>query len=211
MLQDFFTALPIFGSNPARLQRTIVKLEQQARAHSTYADAGLFKRLGDLCLTTGENKRALDYYGRAIDVYLITHEYARAEALCRKVISAVPSVLRARCTLAFLSMRDGVSPTFERDLRDYVRATLRAGQQELAIVRLRMMRSVTDDEAVQEILDRQLAVLGETNTVYDSMDPQFTSDRRRTVPLQGNQRERWALMLRIAITGPAEQPTQRTA
>ena len=52
------------------LEKRLTSLEQQAEIALPGFDAQFFNRAGDLCVEANENRRALGYYGRAIDAYL---------------------------------------------------------------------------------------------------------------------------------------------
>ncbi len=202
MLRHLLLTIPGLRS-PKRLRREIMRLEDRACTKPAERRPEMLRRIAELCVAAGERGRALRHFGAAIDMYLIAGDYEEAARFCRRVVQVAPDVVRARCTLAFLSLRDGFSATFEDELRDYVTAAKSAGQEQYAVTRLRMMASVThEDDVVRRLIDRELARLGDVPGSYSGMNDGCGPDGHRLIPLRGNQRERWALMLRLTITGP---------
>lgn len=192
-------------THPYRLRREIQSLERKARSAPRESRAQLFNHLGDLYIRDGDRDRALSCYGRAIDTHLETGRYNAARALCRKVIIVAPEVVRAHCTLAFLALGEDRIADAEREIGDYVRAARRAGRSDLAARQLRLMANATDDQDIRLALARQLAELGDirgSNEVFSAVYAERTG--LRSAPRE-NQRERWARMLRIAVTGPPRE------
>lgn len=210
MLRHLISVIPGFRNDPVRIRQTLLALDRQARLGPAGENARTYKKIGDLCVNMGEQKRALSYYGRAIDAYLLSSDFDAAERLCRMVIAAVPQVVRTRGTLAFLTLRNGYSSAFETELKGYVSAAKRAGEGELAATRLRLMAAVThEDDMVRLLIDQQLERLGERSNGLGELVGGFGADGRRFVALPGNQRDRWAFVLRLAITGPAKEMEHR--
>jgi tetratricopeptide (TPR) repeat protein len=71
--------------------------ELEAKLHDAPREsrAKLLNRLGDAYLQLGETDAAVRYFGQGIDAYLETGHFDPAAALCRKLIGAAPSVVRA--------------------------------------------------------------------------------------------------------------------
>ena len=207
MLANFAAFFPLLRrSNPqAQLKRDLTSLERQARTAPADSKPRLYNRLGDLCVRAGETDRALRYYGHGIDAYLAIGHFDPAAALCRKMIQIAPGVVRARCTLAFLSLGKGMVGDATDHISDYVAAAKDSGQESLAITRLRMMARATDDHDIRLFLAEQLLKLGDTRGSTEIAGAvRMERVELRPVP-HAEQRERWAELLRIGITGTVQQ------
>lgn len=189
------------GTLPRRVARDVESLECQARSAAPDSRAHLYNRIGDLCVKSGDIGRALSYYGRALDVYLETGYFDAGAAMCRKMIDASPEVVRARCTLAFLTLGKGLRQDALKQITDYVDAAQRQGQEELAIERLRLMAGVTDDQEIRLLLGEYLTELGDAETANEVLGAVYAErNRLNPAPSLEDQRERWARSLRTAIT-----------
>ena len=213
MLANFAAFFPLLRrSNPkAQLKRNLTSLERQARTAPADSKPRLYNRLGDLCVRAGETERALRYYGRGIDAYLSIGHFDPAAALCRKIIQIAPGVVRARCTLAFLSLGKGMAGDATDQISEYVAAAKHRGQESLAITRLRMMARATDDYNVRLFIAEQLLKLGDargSNEIAGAV--QMEGVKLRSFP-HAEQRERWAELLRIGITGTVQQQERALA
>lgn len=187
-----------------RLGREIEALEIQALCAPLEAKADLYVRMGDLCLQIGRRDHAVFQYGRGVDSHLKTGHFLSAAALCRKMIKLTPEVVRARCTLAFLALGDGLLADAERQISDYVRAAAQAGTEELAIKRLRLMATATDAHDIRLLLGEYLVSLGDAHAANEVYGAVF-AEQNGMVPLpRESQRERWARLLRVSLTGPLE-------
>ena len=91
----------------SQLERELQLLEDQVKRASPGYETQFLNRAGKLCVDAGEPARALGYYGRAIDVYLESGRFNAAEVLCKTVLQIAPDAVRARCTLAWLSIGKG--------------------------------------------------------------------------------------------------------
>lgn len=196
-------------SHGAALGRQIVTLERRIPSVSGSSLAELFEELGDLCLDAGQQKRALEYFGRGIDAHLDVDHPGAAAVLCRKVIALVPSVVRTRCTLAFLSLEQGRVADAEREIADYLQSARAAGMAELAAVQLRLMANVTDDHEIRRVLARHLAELGDIHGSNEIFSAVYAERNGLQRPLPQDQRARWLRVLRVTITGPLQQPNER--
>ncbi len=165
------------------------------------ARAPLFNRLGDLYLKAADERQAIKAFGMAVDTYLENGHFDPAAALCRRMIALSPNIVRARCTLAFLSLSKGLVADAETEIEGYVRAARKSGTDELAVARLRMMADATDDHEIRLALGTQLADLGDVQG-SDAVFGAVYAERNglRSLP-QEDQRERWARLLRTTITG----------
>ena len=192
------------------LDAELARLEVEAAVPALDYRAALFGRAGDLCVKAGDNHRALQYYGRAIDGYLGVGYYDTALAMCKKVVSIAPQVVRARCTMAFLLLGEdlpylrtrGVSQEAKNHLQEYVRAAKEAGRGEVAVQRLRMMADVTEVETVRELIGDLLFELGAPEEAAELHYALF-EERANLATIDAEesktQRQRWAEMMRIAI------------
>src|SRR2546421_12372724 len=98
-----FKGLSQSGAEP-NLERQLKALEAQADEAMPGFGAQFLNRAGDLCLEARLNRRALVYYGKAIDSYLHGGRYDPAAAVCRKLLRVSPHSVRAHCTLAWLAL-----------------------------------------------------------------------------------------------------------
>src|SRR5437764_2623707 len=95
--------------SPASLNAMLRSMEARAR-QTEYPDqrARILNLAGDLCFDAAQRERALDYYGRAIDIHIAHQEYSAAVAIAQKIIRLTPEVVRARCTLAWMAIARGM-------------------------------------------------------------------------------------------------------
>lgn len=124
-------------------------------------EARLMNRAGDLELAAGHRSEALRYYGRSIDAHMELRQFDAATAICRKVLRLLPDVVRARCTLAWVSLGKGLFDVAEDELREYVKAAESAGQTELAAQQLRLMGQYVNEDEFREVLAGFLDDLGD--------------------------------------------------
>jgi tetratricopeptide (TPR) repeat protein len=197
MLKRFLSSFR--SPDPRRAE--IAELEERLRTAPRDSRAKLYNRLGDLYLHIGDQKKAIAYFGEGIDAYLESGHFDPAAALCRKLIGSEPRVIRARCTLAFLSLGKGFVEEAEREIDDYVRAAVQTGKTAYAVSRLRMMAEATYHEGIRELLAAHLEQLGDdegARQVRASIERLKAGDGLSA----GEQREKWGHMLRQAITDP---------
>lgn len=125
-----------------------------------------------------------------------------AAALCRKLIRLSPNVVRAHCTLAFLSARDHKIGDAEQALRDYVRATQHSRTQRFAIPRLRLMADATTDASVRRLIAHALRDLADAEG-YECVLASGTE--RPALPRGGrDEQAQWDRLLRAALMDPQE-------
>ena len=191
------------------LDRDLAALERQVDGAAPGDRSRLLNRAAERCLETGDCKAALYYYGRAIDACLALNSYHAAEILCRRVLEVAPEVVRVRCTRAFVRLAlaletpesTGLSETVERDISDYMAAATRAGQQELAARRLRLMAKATGSAGVRRTIAEHLVRLGDPEGA-ESVRMAIEADRRTPAPAAEEQRRRWARALQMAVVDP---------
>ena len=172
-----------------------------------------YTRLGNLCIQTGERARALTLYGRGIDAYLAAGELERASNLCRKVIALAPEVIRARCTLAFVSLGRGEMEAFERELSEYVSAARQGGKEEYAAARIRMVGSITHDPDARMLLARALLELGDVRGsahLLDALQTRRDGHDGHATQQGEKERERWLRLLRVLLSDPSARECSNT-
>lgn len=130
--------------------------------------------------------------------------------MCRKAIDLDPSVLRARCTLAFLSLGkdllylpfEGAEGAARAEIERYVEAARAQGKEVYAAKRLSSMAGVTDDHRVREMIGEYLLELGDTSGA-DRVFGAVYAERNETAAADPtSQRERWAQALREEVLTP---------
>lgn len=180
------------------LEKRLQSLEQQAEIALPGFDAQFFNRAGDLCVDAGENRRALGYYGRAIDAYLRAGRYNASGAVCRKLLRISPGSVRARCTLAWLSIGKGLLSDAQREVDEYVDAAVAADQADLARKQIRMMADATYNQELRVLLADHL----------HKLDDPATAERILAAGPDSEEREEaealWSRVLRAALMGPED-------
>ena len=143
-----------------RLPAELAALEHAAEAAPMHLRAQLLTQAADLCVATGEQHRAMTYFGRAIDTYLEDERLDCAEALCQRLIWVAPDVVRTHATLASIALAKQLIQDAEHHLAAYVRAARRAGKQSLAVTRLRAIAETVHGERARQIVEAHLSRLG---------------------------------------------------
>lgn len=123
--------------------------------------ARILNLAGDLCFDAGQRERALVYYDQAIDIYLALGMYASVAAVCQKLVRLSPSVVRARCTLAWMAIARGQSREAQERIVDYASAAVPRSDHRLARGHLRMMAEVADSPEILEAVAQALRLLGD--------------------------------------------------
>jgi hypothetical protein len=201
-------------SDPARhagLDRELQSLEKQATTASPGYETQYLNRAGNLCVEASQPQRALGYFGRAIDAYLESGRFSAAEVLCNRVIKIAPEAVRARCTLAWLSIGRGYHGGPNRELDDYVRAARRTGMGSLAAKQLCMMAEAATSTELRERIAEHLLDLGETEEA-DRVFGMVFSERNglRSAPVE-DEGKLWSQLLRAALMGPQELKEKRVS
>lgn len=186
-----------------KLSDQLHDLERRAEsAHGPGGAATYLNQAGDLCLIAGRHREALEYYGRAIDVHVQADRFDAAGAVCRKVIRTEPSVIRARCTLAWLALGSG----HEADARDHTQLYLRqaeySGREMLALMQVRRMAAVAESEDLRFFLGEVLLDLGDESAADDLFGTVFRERNRLRQPLSIDPEERWTVARKAALQGP---------
>lgn len=187
----------------AGVQREIARLEQQAERAPAGTQARYLNQAADLCLRSGDKARALDYFGRAINLYLKEDRPREAAGVCRKLVRHIPDVVRAHRTLSLVAIGEGYAGEAERAIGEYVDAAQRTGRTRLALSQLPRMASLTADADLRRFIADRLDELGdeggaeEVRTSIDDLPEGGPADAE----------ERWALVIRAALAGPKELST----
>ena len=181
------------------LEARLQSLEQQAEIALPGFDAQFFNRAGDLCVEAGEERRALGYYGRAIDAYLRAGRYNASGAVCRKLLRISPGAVRARCTLAWLSIGKGLLGDAQHEIDEYVEASVAAGDADLARRHLKMSAEATRNRELRSRLADHLHTLGDTEAAerVRGSDPDTEAPAEEPEAL-------WSRVLRAALMGPED-------
>jgi tetratricopeptide (TPR) repeat protein len=168
------------------------------------ANAVYLNQAGDACIAAGEYERGLQYIGRAIDAHVKADRFVAAMALCKKALRLNPEVVRARCTLAWLSIGNG----FEGDactwVDGYVTAAEHAGREHLAVSQLRRMGEVAAGEELRVVVGERLLALGD-ELMSDHLLGMAYGERNGTAhPPHPDDEERWSTARRAVLLGPRE-------
>lgn len=185
------------GPEPG-LESRLQSLEQQAEIALPGFDAQFYNRAGDLCVDMEDEARALDYYGRAIDAYLRAGRYNAAGAVCRKLLRISPSSVRARCTLAWVSIGKGLLGETQREVDEYVEAAVDAAQVDLARRQITMMAEATRNRELRALFADYLTKLDDREAAERIMSARAAEDS--TEPAEAL----WSRVLRAALMGPED-------
>lgn len=187
------------GISMASLSAMLRSMEARAK-QTEYPDqrARILNLAGDLCFDAGERERALDYYGRAIDMHIAHHEYSAAVAICQKIIRLTPEVVRARCTLAWMAIARGLIQEAQGRIAEYKEAAEDAGQERLARAHLLMMAEVIDDRDVLVTIAESLIELGDVENADRVYGAAFGCAYEHR--MAGDADERWRTVLKRITT-----------
>lgn len=195
-----------------KLEAALTELEGKAAVASTEYRAQHYSRAAELCAQAQAVDRALHYWGKAIDLYLTTARPRAAAALCRKIISVAPDTIRARRTLALLSLGEGEMRQAAADLEDYVQAAQRTQHAELARKQIRLMGEATSApefrsraaDLLERLGDADGAVRMRESVTASAMDGSAASkpDPADRAHLLDEASDRWSTILRLALMSP---------
>ena len=121
-----------------RLQKEVARTEQALLTAEAAQRAVLLSTLSDAHRELGDERTAAGCLGTAIDSCLAVGHLESAAALCRKMLSVFPSVVRAHGTLGFLLLARGSYRQAEWELAQYLKASRDDGTASYAAERLRM-------------------------------------------------------------------------
>ncbi len=164
------------SKNPASDRRApvteamLADLEEQAGA----AESGFrwvpLNREGDLCDRAGDRPRALQYYGRAIDVMLEDGQPEPARGLATKIVRIHPTAVRTLCTLTWLDLASHHMASVVVHLNEYVASAIRGDRQDLAGEQIYMMAHVAADQDFRCAAIDALNALGRTDDAAEVRD-----------------------------------------
>jgi tetratricopeptide (TPR) repeat protein len=195
-----------------KLQAALADLEARAAEASTEYKAQHYSRAADLCAAANDRERALHYWGQAIDLYLTTARPRAAAALCRKVIRFAPDTIRARRTLALLSLGEGEMQQAAEDLEEYVEAARRTHHEQLARKQIRLMSEATSApefrvraaDLLQRLGDDAGAVQLRESATARSDALALSQDAMDSPGLLDEASDRWSTILRLALMPPEQ-------
>lgn len=187
---------PAAGTPP--LESVLANMELRAlKVDFPDERARIFNLAGDLCFDSGARERALSFYGRAIDVHLDSEQADAAVSVCRKIVRLTPEVVRARCTLAWISLGRGLMAEAKDRIADYASAASAAGQEETAARHLRLMTDVSDHQEVLESLADALMQLGDDVGADRAFGAAFGHPAAGAGVLPLEPQQRWATVLKL--------------
>lgn len=186
------------------LHERLAELERQSEEASLAYRSQYLNRAGDICMQAGERKRALRYWGQAIDAYLNVARPEAAAALCRKVIRQAPEVVRARRTLALLAIGQGHLSDAIEQVEGYVRAAEEVGRRELCVKQLRLMGEATWSTRFRRRIAELLQELGDAKGAAYVARALPAEEEPEENALSEKAHDRWATILRVALMTPQE-------
>lgn len=138
----------------ARLTQRLEKLEEEAKNAAPGYVGSSYNRAGDVALRSGDEERAVGYYGRAIDAFLEDGQREAARGVANKIIRVRPAAVRTLCTLTWLDLAAKHSATAMLHLRDYVQAAQDVDETARAAGQIyEMARVVPDSEFLGAVAD----------------------------------------------------------
>lgn len=176
---------------PAALEAGLTAIEDSLEAAAPRTRAILLKRAGDLCASMGESRRALVWYGRAVDQYLELRDTAAAGLICRMILYVHPDAVRARCTLCWIDIAAGRHEQAATRVWEYAEAARKAGQQQVAAQQLGWMFDAAGEGPLRERIVFALLRLGDeerAGSLSQRHDP-------AALALPGDQASVWAQVM----------------
>ncbi len=207
MFRDLMSRFRRTGSRE-RLEEELAQLEEAAETTGSLVFRAMkLKQAGERAAEAGQEGRAKDLLGRAVDAYLGNGYYDSAASICRRLIELYPDVVRARGTLAFLSLAeglehsqfDGLADDARREIGRYVKAAKAKDNEAYAAERLRIMAEATDQEAIREMIGEHLMELGDTEGADTVLGRVFADRNEIGEEHETDQRARWSRALRVTI------------
>lgn len=172
------------------------------RATSVGAAAAYLNQAGDLCLDAGRTRDALEYYGRTVDAHLAADRFEAAASVCRKMLRAAPDVVRARCTLTWLALANGLEQDARSEAEEYLAAAERAGAEVVALLQVRRMVNVAETVELRLYLAEVLMALGDQRTADEVIGRVLSERNGLEPPIRVDADERRGVARRAAIQGP---------
>ena len=153
-LNRLFGAKDEAANAEAKLLQRLERMEAEAASAAPAYVGSTYNRAGDLALRAGDLRRAVSYYGRAIDAFLEDGQREAARGVANKIIRVRPGSVRTLCTLTWLDLASRHTATALLHLRDYVAAVKGADDRALAANQIfAMARLVADHEFLAAAAD----------------------------------------------------------
>ena len=149
----------LFGSGGSRagakdVESRLEALEKEASEARPGYVGSAYNRAGDLALRNGMEKRAMGYYGQAINAFLEDGQREAARGVANKIIRVRPGAVRTLCTLAWLDLAARHQAMALLHLRDYAAAARDAEEQARTATQIyRMARLSTDGQFLDAAAD----------------------------------------------------------
>jgi hypothetical protein len=189
----------------SELRAKVRALEFGAEPVHFVTRARLWHRIASSETEQGMHADAKHHFGRALDCYLEAGCFEAAAALCRRFIRLYPEVVRARCTLAFLSNGQHNLGDAAEEIIGYALAAKRMATAEHAVTRLRLMADATEDRSIQRCIANALRELGDEEGCRDVQ-------HRSTQPTPQTELDRndcWEKLMAIALLNREQLSTRR--
>lgn len=187
------------------LERRLAELEALAAEASNGYEAQYWIQAGDLCARRDEPKRALGYFGRALNSYLETGRFSAADALCRRMLAAAPDAVRVRSTLMWLTAVRGSAAETLAAVEEYVHAGTARGDDPLVVHQLRLLAGTGLDAEVREALAGALLELGAEREADRLFGEVFAERNGLAASAPGLSEDEWAeRMLQAMLLRPEE-------
>jgi tetratricopeptide (TPR) repeat protein len=123
-------------------EQELEALEAEAKRAGRAFQGTPLNKAGDLCLRAGDRRRALRYYGQAIDALLEDGQREAARGVANKIIRVHPGAIKTLCTLTWLDLAARHMATALLHLRDYVEAAKKGGQERITADQIHSMARV---------------------------------------------------------------------
>jgi hypothetical protein len=189
----------------AELHDRLEELERLAYgSNDMHGDGVYFNQAGDLCLAAQQPVSALEYYGQSIDAYVKADRFDAATGVCKKVIRLSPSVVRARCTLAWLALGKGFVPEAQAFIEHYLMAAMRAGRDVLARHQMKRMSVIAEEEPLRMYLAECLLNMGEERTADHLFGAVYRERNHGRTRRHVDTSRRWFEARRCALMSPSE-------
>jgi hypothetical protein len=173
---------------------TALKRVVETLPHATPRQkALLYKRGGDICVGLDAQRKALGWYGRAVDQLLELGDHEEAARMCRLIIYVQPDAVRARCTLSWIDIGAGMEEAAMEHVVSYAHTARQANQTELLTKQLGWMFEATTSPPLRRQIIAELRTL-------DHPDAIALAERLQVSPPPPLDREHlWARVLGCTI------------
>ncbi|CAA9335045.1 MAG: hypothetical protein AVDCRST_MAG40-2115, partial [uncultured Gemmatimonadaceae bacterium] len=211
-------ALSALMSNAAKLKKKAVEFEQKKQygkalalyvqilesgaAGNTEPEVGLYNRVGDLLLRTGDANGAIGYYRKAVDLYAESGFLNNAIALCNKILRQDPSQTVVHYRLGRISAQKGFKGDAKVHFLEYAQQMQRAGDMDESFRALKEFADLCpDQDDIRLMLAEQLSKQGRSAEAAEQLQ---TLHEKLTA--EGRTAEARAAAERLAAIDPAAAP-----